>query len=66
VLYTGGLEDAKGWGGDRFGEARVSHPLTQDPGRTPDKTVTSLLMGVAEYRGRQAQRRRLRRRGADP
>jgi serine phosphatase RsbU (regulator of sigma subunit) len=66
VLYTDGLEDAKGLGGDRFGVARVTHTLTQVAGRSPDKTVTSLRQAVCAFRGRQAQRRRLRRRGADP
>jgi serine phosphatase RsbU (regulator of sigma subunit) len=43
LLFTDGLEDVKGPGGDRFGSARITHALAQRlHGATPEEVVNHL------------------------
>lgn len=53
LLYTDGLEDATGPGGDRFGVARVAHALADAAGQSADATVDSLRRAVCEFAGRE-------------
>jgi sigma-B regulation protein RsbU (phosphoserine phosphatase) len=49
LLYTDGLEEARGPGGDRFGTARVTHALAQIGGRSAEETVDTLAALVCEF-----------------
>ena len=43
LLFTDGLEDVKGPGGDRFGAARITHTLARRLNRaSPDEVVATL------------------------
>jgi serine phosphatase RsbU (regulator of sigma subunit) len=43
LIFSDGLEDVKGPGGDRFGSARVTHTLARDlNGASPDEIVETL------------------------
>jgi len=43
LLYTDGLEDARGPGGDRFGVARITHTLATAPRRLPPADIVERL-----------------------
>jgi serine phosphatase RsbU (regulator of sigma subunit) len=54
LLYTDGLEDAVGPGGDRFGTARVTHALSSPPDALPPvDIVDSLRRAVCDWSGRE-------------
>jgi serine phosphatase RsbU (regulator of sigma subunit) len=43
LLFSDGLEDVRGPGGDRFGAARITHTLARDlNGAGPDEIVATL------------------------
>jgi sigma-B regulation protein RsbU (phosphoserine phosphatase) len=52
AMFTDGLEDVRGPGGDRFGTARVTHRLATDlNGATPEEVVTGLKQAACEFGG---------------
>lgn len=52
VLFTDGLEDVVGPGGDRFGIARVTHALAHDlHGASPQDIVNGLKAAACEFGG---------------
>jgi phosphoserine phosphatase RsbU/P len=52
VLFTDGLEDVVGSGGDRFGSARVTHALANDlHGASPEGIVHGLKAAACEFSG---------------
>ncbi len=54
LLYTDGLEDARGPGGDRFGVARINHALSSAPkGLPPAEIVERLRTAVCRFAGDQ-------------
>jgi serine phosphatase RsbU (regulator of sigma subunit) len=52
AMFTDGLEDVRGPGGDRFGTARVTHCLANDlNGATPEQVVAGLKRAACEFGG---------------
>jgi sigma-B regulation protein RsbU (phosphoserine phosphatase) len=52
VLFTDGLEDVVGPGGDRFGSARVTHALAHDlHGASPEEVVHGLKAAACDFGG---------------
>lgn len=52
AMFTDGLEDVLGPGGDRFGSARVTHALAHDlHGATPDEVVRGLKRAACDFGG---------------
>jgi phosphoserine phosphatase RsbU/P len=50
LLFTDGLEDVKGPGGDRFGSARITHTLARSLNRlSPQEVVRTLKQVVCEF-----------------
>jgi serine phosphatase RsbU (regulator of sigma subunit) len=54
LLFTDGLEDVRGPGGDRFGAARITHTLASRlHGAAPEAVVTTLREVACEFGHRQ-------------
>lgn len=52
LLFTDGLEDVKGPGGDRFGAARITHTLAFElSGASPDEVVRGLKHVACDFGG---------------
>jgi serine phosphatase RsbU (regulator of sigma subunit) len=50
LLFTDGLEDVRGAGGDRFGSARITHALARRlHGASPERIVTELKDIACEF-----------------
>jgi sigma-B regulation protein RsbU (phosphoserine phosphatase) len=47
LLFTDGLEDVRGPGGDRFGSARIMHTLAHRLNRAPPEEVVNVLKDAA-------------------
>lgn len=50
VLFTDGLEDVRGPGGDRFGAARITHTLANElNGESPEAVVAGLKQAACDF-----------------
>jgi serine phosphatase RsbU (regulator of sigma subunit) len=47
LLFTDGLEDVQGPGGDRFGSARITHTLAHDLNGAPPEQIVNTFKQVA-------------------